>query len=757
MDNKKSVFVFKSIVLAGIVQGVGFRPFVYQTARKYNVSGTVQNEGGSVLIKACGTPCDMELFMAALENEKPGPASIESKEISDVPEFAANVFRIIESSEGECSSNRFFSPDLPACHDCLSEINEASNRYRHAFNSCVACGPRFSILGSFPYDRVNTSMKEFEFCEQCKSEYSSTGNRRFHAETTCCNNCGPKLIFAARNDKYEREEALERIICELKSDKIAAIKGIGGFHLACTPFNETTAAELRRIKGRDNKPFALMFTDVEQISEYCELSDTEKKLLTSEAMPIVILKLKKQVFAESVLKGDNNCGCFLPYTPLHHIILKEKSPLVMTSANISNSPITIKNDDALELYYNRHNDIFSGVLYNDREILRCVEDSVTQVIDCTHIQALRRSRGFVPKPVKLQSPEKTQFLAMGGDLKSSFCLAKNGFAYQSQNFGDLENCGVFDNYCEAIEDFKALFNITPEFVVKDLHPGYYSSELAESFGLPVLNVQHHRAHIASVFAEHGIYEKCIGVAFDGTGYGDDGNIWGGEFFVCDKAEMRRVAHMGYAKLLGGDSSAEDAKKTAVCILLKCGINNASEFDGRADLIKAALDADVNCFKSSAMGRLFDAVSSILNISATNSYEGESAVLLQREAEKADPSKVRPLCFEIIEDNNEIVIDYGRIIETLYNERACNNRALALSFHNAVAEMIVNVCKRISLAEKIEKVALSGGVFQNRLLLNKALSGLRGIGLKTYINNCSSPNDGGISLGQAYIAGFCERG
>ena len=506
---------------------------------------------------------------------------------------------------------------------------------------------------------------------------------------------------------------------------------------------------LRKLKGREEKPFAVMFESLNSVKEYCIFSEEERVLLESKARPIVLLPVTDKKMADSTNKGSLYCGAFLPYTPVQIMLTNRCGPLIMTSANISNKPIIKDDNEMLSI----KSPYLKGVLYNTRKIIRSVDDSVLKIIDKKVPQMIRRSRGYVPYPIFLQDVYgDKQIFAAGSDLKATFCLYKKGNAVVSQYFGDLEEKTILDEYTNAVEDLSSLLKITPDIAVCDMHPNYFSSRLANTLGIPVLQVQHHHAHIASVMAEHGLKEKVIGVAFDGTGYGTDGNIWGGEFLVCDGAEFSRVAHLSYTPLLGGDNSMRDAKKTATCFLINAGLEKYIK-DERSAIIKAALKNNINTVLSSSMGRLFDAVASILDIGDENSYEGECAINLEKAAVLALRNNIEPvnLSFEVLEREDKINIDTKSILKEICRLKDDRDKgALALGFHYAVADTVLKVCEIIRHKENINRVALSGGVFQNSILMERVLNILREKEFEVYYNIVVPPNDGSISLGQTFI-------
>ncbi len=768
-----------------MVQGVGFRPLVYSIAQKYELSGAVRNVGGYAEIFIDGQSENYDSFLIELLDRRHACeiVKLEEEDLVQLPRFPSidpkNGFIILDSEENDEFS--VLPPDLPVCAECIRELyDETDRRYRNPFLSCTHCGPRYTIIEKLPYDRENTSMTEFVLCDSCKAEYTTPASRRHHAQTISCHDCGPYLIYRNLMDasgsrqssrlEIEREAALKKAIQVLKSGGILAVKGIGGYHLVCSPYRNDTVEKLRKLKGREQKPFAVMFDTLKTIRDYCVMSEEEQRLLEMKARPICLLYMHSDSFAASVTQGSIYCGAFLPYTPLQLLLTKECGPLIMTSANLSGQPI-IKEEEAL---FNLASPYLSGVLYHHRRIVRSVDDSVAKIIDGKP-QLIRRSRGYVPYPVflKEKSREEIQIFAAGGDLKAAFCLFKNKAAVVSQYFGDLEEETVMEEYIASGRELSALLKVNPTHVACDLHPNYFSSHYAKGLGLPVLEIQHHHAHIASVMAEHALEGKVIGIAFDGTGYGTDGAVWGGEFLLCENANYQRAARLRYIPILGGDESMKDARKTASCYLYESKLTEYC-LDERLPVIKAALAQQVNTILTSSMGRLFDAISSLLEISHENRYEGECAIRLEAEAVMALRENIIPkeLSFAIEEKDEIIEIDpepvLCAILEGRQDEKHRNTslnhastgkdaecertrKAYALGFHYAVANMMVEVCERLRAKRRTDTIALSGGVFQNTVLTERACRLLRERGFMVYYNLAVPPNDGCISLGQTYIA------
>lgn len=753
MDYGKNRVITKRIRVYGIVQGVGFRPLVYHIAKRLRIKGTVRNLGGYVEIIAQSGEKVLDEFLAVLKENKEQRYEITGLESENFDCESFDDFTIIKSKEAKEVS--VIPPDLPVCPDCMRELSDPRDRrYGNPFISCMSCGPRYTVMEDLPYDRDRTSMRDFEMCGACRMEYTSPDSRRFHAQTISCNDCGPYLIY--RNNVGEsgkelvEKEAFEKTCQVIEAGGIAAVKGIGGYHLVCSPFKEETVNRLRKLKGREEKPFAVMFHSISQIEEQCLVSEEERSLLESRARPIVLLYMRQDLMAPSTNKESMYCGAFLPYTPLQIMLTKRLGPLIMTSANISNQPVIREDGKMLAL----SSPYLDGVLYNKRRIVRSVDDSVARIVDGKP-QLTRRSRGYVPYPVFLSGGGKMAeppVFASGGDLKAAFCLYQRGNAVVSQYFGDLEEHIVMEEYKKSYEDLTRLLKIKPELAVCDLHPNYYSAHFAEALGMPVLKVQHHHAHIASVMAEHGLAERVIGVAFDGTGYGTDGNVWGGEFLVCEGKDFIRAGHVSYFPIIGGDQSMKDARKTASCCLLYGGLGDFVR-DERKDIIKAALDQRINSIRTSSVGRLFDGAASVLNIAQENGYEGECAGLLEKAAVAARKNYVKPadVIFPLVEKEDGLELDPMPFFAEVcrLGERA-DSGALALGFHHGLSQAVLKVCERLRDQHGSSAVALSGGVFQNGLLTETTTGLLRENGFRVYLNRMVPPNDGGISLGQVYL-------
>lgn len=737
------------ITVLGVVQGIGYRPFAARLAQELHITGCVKNSGGIVEITAHGTQQAVGALLCRLKSECPPGGQILQVLSEDLPDQDFSDFRIVKSSENSRSvQTPIIPPDLPMCADCHRELSDKNDRrYRYPFISCVSCGPRYSIIESLPYDRGTTAMTDFAMCSTCAAEYAGDGRRR-HAQTISCHDCGPQLLFRKGKKLLRREEALRAAVADLQDGAALAVKGIGGYQFACSPTHAGAVERLRRLKRRDKKPFAVMFPSLEPLKDCCEVSKAEEELLLSSARPIVLLNKKKDVFCTGVSGESRFLGAFLSYTPLHQLLTDACGPLVMTSGNLTGEPVVIRDGEMLSL----GSPFLDGVLYSERRIVTPLDDSVARVIDGAP-QLIRRSRGYVPLPLLLERSRKDPLFAAGGDLKAGFCLYQNDRAYLSQYFGDMENEKVFLTYEENLARMKRLFKIKPETAACDLHPGYLTTRLAEGLGLPLVRIQHHHAHAASVMAEHGL-KSCIGVSFDGTGWGTDGAVWGGEFLLCRGAAFKRAAHLSYVSLCGGDAAAKNARATAACYLLATGIK---PWDGESAILRAALEHNINTARYSSMGRLFDAVSAMLGIRFENSYEGECAVALENEAAKAAAHGVSPvpLRFALSERDDCFEIDQAVLLRDIYRaaQGGADRGALALGFHRAAADMVAEVCRNIRRKTGENNIALSGGVFTNLLLTQDCLEKLRRENFDVFINSAVPANDGGICLGQAYICSY----
>ncbi|EGD53026.1 (NiFe) hydrogenase maturation protein HypF [Thermoanaerobacter ethanolicus JW 200] len=734
----------RQINIYGIVQGVGFRPFVFNIAQKYNLKGMIYNNSSGVYIEVEGEKENVECFIKEIKENPPSLAVIDEIKIKESEVKNYREFKIMESKEDDGFVP--VSPDMGVCDDCLKEMNDPNDRrYRYPFINCTNCGPRFSIIEDIPYDRPKTSMKVFPMCGKCEQEYNNPNDRRFHAQPVACFDCGPKLEFVGDNCQ---EDEIKCAVDALKRGKILAIKGIGGFHLAVNALDDEAVSTLRSRKKRYGKPFAVMMKDIKQVKEYCILSEEEKKLLLSQRKPIVLLKKKGEKLARGVADGLDTLGVMLPYAPIHYLLMEEIDfPIVMTSGNVSEEPLCKDNEEALE----KLKDIADVFLLNNRDIVNKIDDSVTSFNGGAE-RIIRRARGYAPQPLLLKKDVKANVLAVGGFYKNTFCMTRGQYAFISHHIGDLDNEKTFEYYKEQIERYKGLFRVTPQVIAHDMHKGYLSTQYALSCDLPRIEVQHHHAHIASCMAEYNITDKVIGIAYDGTGYGTDGNIWGAEFLICDLKDFLRVGHLKYKPLPGGELAIRKIYRVALGFISE-DINFYKDFverfDSReVDLILKQIEKRINTPYVSSMGRLFDAAASLLGVRDQVLFEGQGAMELESLIIENDDF----YDFDVYRDE-EYIINPEMILHQLYEDykNGIDKRIIATKFHNSIVEFTHYLALELRKEFGINKVVLSGGSFQNRYLLKKLLAKLTASGFEAYSNSKVPCNDGGISLGQAVIA------
>ncbi|MGB9679745.1 MAG: carbamoyltransferase HypF [Thermoanaerobacteraceae bacterium] len=734
----------KQIKVEGIVQGVGFRPFVFGLAKKFELKGIVYNASSGVYINIEGTKENIDNFMKELEENPPQLAVIDSIMSEDVQIIGYTDFNIILSKDEDGFVP--VSPDMGVCNECLKEMRDPNNRrYKYPFINCTNCGPRFSIIEDIPYDRPKTSMKVFPMCPLCLEEYSNPTDRRFHAQPVACFDCGPTLkVIGAECEKDE----IGCIANALKSGKIVAIKGIGGFHLAVNALDENAVLRLRERKKRYGKPFALMMKDINEVRKYCILCEEEEKLLLSQKRPIVLLKKKNNKIAGAIAENLDNVGVMLPYTPVHYLIMDEIDfPIVMTSGNVSEEPICKDNEDAL----NKLKDIADIFLLNNRRIVNRIDDTVTSYNSKAE-RIIRRARGYAPQPILLKKDVKAKILAVGGFYKNTFCFVEGKYAFMSHHIGDLDSEETFKYYMEEIEKYKKLFRVKPDYIAHDMHKGYISTQYALSNDLPLIAVQHHHAHIASCMAEYGLDEKVIGIAYDGTGYGTDGNIWGAEFLICDLKDFERLGHLNYKPLPGGDLAIKKIYRTAIGFIaddLDIYNDFIIKFDSKEiEIIKMQIEKNLNTPKVSSMGRFFDAVSSLINLKNEVIFEGQGAMELESIIKNTNEY------YEYkIKNDGSYVVETDIILRQVYKDflNGVEKGIIAAKFHNTIVEFTLYIAIKLREQFKINKVILSGGSFQNRYLLNNIISKLNNFNFEVFSNSKVPCNDGGISLGQAVIA------
>jgi hydrogenase maturation protein HypF len=752
------------INVRGVVQGVGFRPFIYRLAQEHDLKGWVRNTSGNVEIEAEGDEAKINRFLKDLERKAPPMARIESVEVSFAPAKGYRDFGIKESLSRQ-GHYQLVSPDIATCPECRQEIfSSTDRRFRYAFTNCTNCGPRFTIIEDIPYDRPKTTMRSFKMCPLCQREYDNPLDRRFHAQPNACTVCGPRLELVDGEGKpFECEDVISAASRLLKEGKIVAVKGLGGFQLACNATDDSVVAGLRERKRRPSKPLAVMMGTIKEIEKHCLVSAEERELLESPQAPIVLLYWKEgSNVAETIAPNLKYLGVMLPYTPLHHILLREVGlPLVMTSGNLSEEPIAKDNDEALR----RLRGIADYFLVHNRDIYARYDDSVYMVEDGVS-QALRRARGYAPYPIFLPFKSK-QVLACGAEDKNTFCLTKDEHAFLSQHIGDMENEETLEHFERNIDLYKKLFRVEPEIIAHDMHPEYlatkYALELGANAGLRLLPVQHHHAHIVSCMAENNVKEPVIGVAFDGTGYGPDGTIWGGEFLIADYENFRRVGHFEYVPLVGGTVAIRKPYRMALSYLYTLLDENFS-LDGlpldavnpdEVGIIKQQLKKKINSPLTSSAGRLFDAVSALLGVRGEIDYEAQAAIELEMLAAETMDAGAYPF---VINSRDEIaIVRLSKLWIALVKDAQdkVSPSLISFKFHHTIAEITAEMCKLIAKESKIKRVALSGGVFQNRLLLKLTTAALKREGFDVLSHRLVPPNDGGISLGQAVIANFYE--
>ncbi len=744
----------KRIKITGVVQGVGFRPFVYQLAQEHGLLGWVCNTSAGVEIKAEGKEGALERFLLDLRAKAPPLARIESLSAAEVEPSGYDRFEI-RSSRAQEGRYLLISPDIATCQDCKRELLDPSDRrYRYPFTNCTNCGPRFTIIEDIPYDRPKTTMRAFTMCPKCRSEYEDPSDRRFHAQPNACPVCGPSLTLTDSHLRTILGDPLSSAAQLLKGGKIVAVKGLGGFHLACDATNEEAVKRMRERKGRPAKPLAVMMATLEEIEEHCQISSEEARLLTSSQCPILLLPWKSEsTISQAVAPRNRYMGVMLPYTPLHHLLLRETGrPLVMTSGNRGDEPMAKDNGEVTRLQ-----ELADFFLLHDRDIhVRC-DDSVWMVEGSP--QPLRRARGYAPYPIHLPFPAQ-EVLACGGEEKNTFCFTKERYAFLSQHIGDLQNLETLDYFEKSIEHYKALFRLQPGIIAHDLHPEYlstkYALEVAARFD-HLVPVQHHHAHIVSCMIDNGVEDKVIGVAFDGTGYGLDGHIWGGEFLIADLDDFQRMGHFEYLPMPGGEAAIRRPYRLAAGYLYTLlgeipPLPFLAEIDDlEVEVIMKQIGKRLNTPLTSSCGRLFDAVSALLGVRGEISYEAQAAIELEMLASEAEAQGSYP--FSIVEQKGVNIVQLKELLEAIVADlrEGVSIPIIGLKFHESVVAIIVEMCRRISVAPGLKGVALSGGVFQNRLLLRKTKEALRQAGFTPYTHHQVPTNDGGISLGQAIVA------
>jgi hydrogenase maturation protein HypF len=747
-------------VVDGLVQGVGFRPFVHRLASHLGLGGFVRNQTSGVLIEVEGEPDAVDHFVRDLESGAPAPAQVERLRRAKLVARGERDFHIHESDVDSDGGDVFVLPDLATCDDCLRELLEPSDRrHRHPFVNCTRCGPRLTIVIAAPYDRERTTMARFRMCDACRAEYHDPADRRFHAQPIACPACGPRL--QARDGAGAPlvvSDAIAWSAQRLLDGDIGAIKGIGGYHLACDARNPDAVARLRRRKLRDEKPFAIMVVDGDAAAALGVVSAAERELLESPARPIVLLARRADAaLADAIAPGLAELGVMLPYSPLHHLLLRATdAPLVMTSGNRSDEPIACDDEDARA----RLTGIADFFLTHDRPIHLRADDSVARVAGGQTLW-LRRSRGRAPLATALPRALEVPTLALGGQLKATFALGERRRVCLSHHLGDLDHYAAYRDYVAAIDHYQRIFRIAPRRLIHDLHPDYvstqYAGERAARESLELIAVQHHHAHFASCLGEHGVVGRAIGVIFDGSGFGSDGAIWGGELLVGDMRESVRAAHLAYVPMPGGERAIREPWRMALAHLRHagCELDAIARQVGAPEMrvVEAMLAQRVNTPLTSSIGRLFDAAAAIVGLCTRVSFEGQAAMRLEALAAAAAPDGHYPFTLDPMTDAAALAIDPAPLIAALHADvrRGVAQERIARRFHSTIVELVGAVCERLRDRHAVEVVALSGGCFSNAILTRECVERLGRVGFRVYRHERVPPNDGGLSLGQLAVA------
>ena len=746
----------KRLGVTGLVQGVGFRPFIYRLAQSHNLAGGVRNTSRGVEIEVEGPPAILDLFIRQLSADAPTLARVERVLIEEAEPLGQQSFEIL-ASESLPATEAVIPPDVGLCPDCAREILDPDDRrFQYPFTNCTNCGPRFTLIRQVPYDRPQTTMAVFEMCRACRQEYEDPMDRRFHAEPTACPVCGPK-VWLEYQGEYQEQEAVSAAAQLLRDGRIVAVKGLGGFHLACDARNDQAVRALRDKKGRQDKPFAIMVRDMDEAARVAELTDLERSLLISPESPIVLCRRREGGEVSSlVAPGNNYLGLLLPYTPLHLLLMDQApSALVMTSGNLSEEPLVFTNEEA------RHklSPLCDAFLMHNRDIHVPCDDSVVRPLEDGTVIPLRRARGFVPRTMKLPmaAPE---ILGLGAEQKNTFCLAWGEAALMSQHIGDLDTLETFDYYHLAIRHFEALSRKRPRVLVHDLHPEYLSTRYArEQQDVQLLGVQHHHAHVAACLAENGRTEKCIGLALDGTGYGPDGTVWGGEILVADLEDFTRAGHLAPVRLPGGEAAIRNPTRMAAAYLFAANGNGFREMAeqlglGFSDLewrvLLRQLETGWRSPLTTSTGRLFDAVAAATGVCRQRTYEGQPALELEMAAK---PKEKGFYATAVTQDGNTLVLDTVAIFRAAVTDRLAgtDNAIIAARLHQSLVEGLTKLCLILRERTGLNLTALSGGVFQNGLLLTRLKARLAQEGFEVLTHTLVPPNDGGISLGQVAVA------
>jgi len=739
----------------GVVQGVGFRPFVYRLAVDCGLGGFVLNDGSGVLIEVEGPDSRLREFAARLTAEYPPASSVEMVTTETAAPVGEASFEI-RISAGGLHAATLVSPDLAVCEDCLREMRDpADRRYRYPFINCTNCGPRFTIVRGIPYDRPLTSMASFGMCPECAAEYADPANRRFHAQPNACPQCGPRLTLRDKEKELVTADPIVVAAVLLKQGKILAVRGLGGFHLAVDAANSDAIARLRERKGRAEKPFALMAGDIAQIKDHCAVSLQEQDLLLSPRRPIVLLAQNSPgVISTLAAPGQKYLGFMLPYTPLHHLLLEAVGrPLVMTSGNYSEEPIFIGNDEALE----RLASLADCFLLHNREILQRCDDSIVRVAGNVP-RVIRRSRGFVPRPIGVNLSFLEPLLAVGGELKNTVALARGNHVFVSQHIGDLDHPSAFRFFVHCIDHLERLFEIRPQAVACDLHPGYLNTQWAHKQNLRVVAVQHHHAHLAAVMAENGVTERCLGIILDGTGYGSDGTIWGGEILIGDHHDFERVAWLEQVRMPGGNAAITEPWRMALSWLYRAYGHEHDRLDlpllrridpaARGTLIQM-IEQGINSPLTSSCGRLFDAVAALLGLGDRINYEAQTAIALEMIADCTHQGRYDSALGGKVSGMLSVVPLIRAVVDDV--KSGCDKAVIAARFHGTLAELLVRAAVAARERQQINTVGLSGGVYQNKLFFETMLNLLQKQGFHVLTHTRVPANDGGLALGQAVVA------
>jgi len=746
----------KKLGVTGLVQGVGFRPFVYRLARSHDLAGGVRNTSRGVEIEVEGPPASLDLFIRQLSQEAPALARVERVLIEEAEPLGQEGFEIL-ASESLPGTEAVIPPDVGLCHDCAREIRDPQDRrFQYPFTNCTNCGPRFTLIRQVPYDRPQTTMAVFEMCPACHREYEDPGDRRFHAEPTACPECGPSVWLEYQGGS-EKNDAVSAAAQLLRDGKIVAVKGLGGFHLACDARNDSAMRALRDRKGRQDKPFALMVRDLDEAVRIAELTDLERSLLLSPERPIVLCRRQGgRDISPSVAPGNDFLGLLLPYTPLHLLLMDQAPPaLVMTSGNLSEEPLVFTNEEA------RHKlaGLCDAFLMHNRDIHVPCDDSVIRPLSDGTVIPLRRARGFVPQTIPLPV-SGSELLGLGAEQKNTFCLAWGDTALMSQHIGDLDTLETYDYYHLAVRHFEALSRKRPRILVHDLHPEYLSTRYArEQQDVRLFGVQHHHAHVAACLAENGHTAKCIGLALDGTGYGPDGTVWGGEILVADLKDFNRAGHLAPVRLPGGDAAIRSPARMAVAYLFASYGDEFQKMAGKLGLsfpdlewrmLRRQLETGWRSPLTTSTGRLFDAVAAAIGVCRQRTYEGQPALELEM---AANPEEEGSYPAEVTQEGQTLVLDTVAIFRDAMTDRLAgtDHATIAARFHQSLVEGFTKMCVRLREQTGLNLAALSGGVFQNGLLLTRLKARLEQHGFQVLTHALVPPNDGGISLGQVAVA------